>query len=77
MAALVSPYLARLRDPAALRRGLAAGVAWGLALTAGLTALAAWQCGGVCIDEVMWLGGASTATGMLAIGPIAAFGRAG
>ena len=78
MAAVVQAHtmVARLREPAVLRRALAAGVAWGAALTIGLTTLAAWQCGGViCIDEALWLAGVSSATGVLAIGPVAAFAR--
>jgi hypothetical protein len=71
------PLLMRLREPAGLRRGVAAGAAWGVTLTIALTALTAWQCGGICIDDAIWLGGVSTATGLLAIGPIAAFGRRG
>jgi hypothetical protein len=78
MVAVVHPQtvLTKLRQPAALKRALIAGAAWGVMLTIALTALAAWQCGGViCIDEAVWLGGISTATGILTIGPIAAFGR--
>jgi hypothetical protein len=66
----------QLGDPAALLRGLIAGSAWGASLALGLTALAAWQCGGaICIDEALWLSGVSTATGIVAIGPIAVFAR--
>lgn len=66
----------RLFRPAALKRALIAGAAWGATLTVALTALAAWQCGAfICIDEVAWLGGVSAATGIVAIGPIAALGR--
>ncbi len=77
MIALTHPtaFLARLRDPRTLRRASIAGAAWGAALTVGLTALSAWQCGGVCIDEAVWFAGVSVTTGILAIGPIAAFGR--
>jgi hypothetical protein len=78
MIALAHPqtFFVRLRQSAALKRTLIAGAAWGMALTVALTVLAAWQCGGViCVDEAMWLGSISTATGILAIGPIAALGR--
>ncbi|HWM46658.1 MAG TPA: hypothetical protein VNR11_07065 [Xanthobacteraceae bacterium] len=72
---LLRSLLARLREPAALRRGVMAGAAWGIALAAGLTALSAWQCGGICLDETAWLGITSVGTGILAIGPVAALGR--
>ena len=73
--ALPHVVLTRLRQPVALRRGLIAGAIWGVSFTIGLTGLAAWQCGGaICIDEALWLAGVSTATGILAIGPVAAFG---
>ena len=69
--------LTRLREPNALRRALIFGAAWGMALTIALTGLVITECGGVvCADEAMWLGGISTATGIVAIGPIAALGRA-
>jgi hypothetical protein len=73
---LPQPLRARLRTPAALQRGLIAGAVWGISLTLALTAIDAWQCGGViCIDAAVRLAGISVATGILAIGPIAAFGR--
>jgi hypothetical protein len=78
MAAFVHPQamVARLREPVVLRRALAAGIAWGAALTIGLTALAAWQCSGViCIDEALWLAGVSSTTGVVAMAPVAAFAR--
>ena len=75
-AAVPNALLARLRAPGTLQRGLLAGVAWGISLTVALTAIAAWQCGGViCIDEALRLAGVSIATGVFAIGPIAAFGQ--
>ncbi len=61
--------------PLSFRRAIYAGVAWGLALTAGLTAISAWQCGGICIDETLWLATLSIPAGILTIGPIAALGR--
>jgi hypothetical protein len=62
--------IARLREAATLRRGLITGGAWGVSLTAALTPLSAWQCGGICIDETVWLASVSTATGILTIGPL-------
>jgi len=72
---LLRALLTRLREPAAVRRGVIAGAAWGVALAAGLIALSAWQCGGICLDEAAWLGITSVGTGILAIGPIVAIGR--
>jgi len=56
-------------------RGLIAGTAWGLALTAGLAAMTAWSCGGICLPEVAVNAGLSLAAGILGIGPVAAYGR--
>jgi hypothetical protein len=55
-------------------RGLAAGSAWALALTIGLAAATAWQCGGICLPEVFDNALLSLAAGLLGIGPVAAFG---
>jgi hypothetical protein len=57
------------------RRGLIAGLAWGAALTLGLTAMTALSCGGVCLPEVAVNAGLSLIAGLLGIGPIAAYGR--
>jgi hypothetical protein len=75
MFALAVSFGTRLRDPSAVLRGLLAGVTWGLTLTAALTLLTAWQWGGVCIDETLWIATLSVPAGILAIGPIALFGR--
>jgi hypothetical protein len=58
-------------------RGVAAGMVWGLTLTAGLAAMTAWQCGGLCLPEVAVNSVLSVAGGILGIGPIAAYGRRG
>ena len=58
-----------------VRRALAAGGAWGLILAAGLTAMSAWQCGGVCLEDVAFISATSIAAGILGIGPVVAFGR--
>ena len=58
-----------------LWRGVAAGTIWGLTLTAGLAAMTAWQCGGLCLPEVAVNTVLSVAGGILGIGPIAAYGR--
>ncbi len=57
-----------------LHRGLIAGSLWGLATAAGLTALEAARCGGVCVDQALAVTGLSLALGLLGIGPVAALG---
>jgi Mg/Co/Ni transporter MgtE len=65
----------RLRlAPNEARRGLIAGSAWGLVLAAGFAAMSAWECGGICLPEVALTTAVSVLTGVLAIGPVAAFG---
>jgi hypothetical protein len=56
-------------------RALAAGMAFGVVLTAGFTAMAAWQCGGVCLPEVVDNAVLSLAAGIFGLGPVAAYGR--
>ena len=56
-------------------RALAAGTAIGVVLTAGFTAMAAWQCGSVCLPEVVDNAVLSLAAGIVGIGPVAAYGR--
>ncbi|MBX9841097.1 MAG: hypothetical protein K2Z80_04735 [Xanthobacteraceae bacterium] len=55
-------------------RALAAGLTFGAVLTAGFTAMAAWQCGGVCLPEVVDNAVLSFAAGILGLGPVAAYG---
>jgi hypothetical protein len=43
-------------------------------MTAGLTAMAAVQCGGVCLPEIAINGALSLAAGIAGIGPVAAYG---
>ena len=56
-------------------RALAAGLAFGVVLTTGFAAMAAWQCGGVCLPEVIDNAMLSFAAGILGLGPVAAYGR--
>ena len=56
-------------------RAVAVGTAWGLVLTAGLAAMTAWQCGGLCVPEVVENAALSIAGGILTLGPLAAYGR--
>lgn len=57
-----------------LLRALVAGVAFGVIITAGFTALAAWECGGVCLPEVAGNAVLSFAAGIVGLGPVAAYG---
>ena len=65
--------LAALRiDRKAMLRGLIAGGTWGIALSAGLTALTLWRCGVVCLDDVAFGTLLCVTTGLATIGPFAA-----
>jgi hypothetical protein len=55
-------------------RGLAAGAAWAMLLTAGLSATSAWEYGGICVPEIFVTASLSLIGGILAIGPLAAYG---
>jgi hypothetical protein len=57
-----------------LLRALAAGTAFAVVLTAGFTAMAAWQCGGVCLPELVDNAMLSFAAGIFGLGPVAAYG---
>ena len=56
-------------------RALAMGSAWGLVLTAGLTAMSAWACGMPDVADIATTGAVSLATGIVAIGPLALLAR--
>ena len=58
----------------ALRRGLIAGSAWGIAMGAILIALGAWNCGVICITDAALTTATAMAAGICTIGPLAAFG---
>ncbi len=57
-----------------LVRALAAGSAWGLAVTAGFTAMALHNCGMICPDDVAVTAATSVGIGVLTIGPLALIG---
>jgi hypothetical protein len=57
-----------------LRRGLAAGTAWGIAFGFGLAAFKFWQCGIVCPDHAAVTTAIAVIAGNFTIGPLAAFG---
>lgn len=69
-----APLFARL-DARGVRRGLAAGAAWGLFVGAGLIAIKAQRCGVICFDDAALTLLASIALGLVSIGPLAALGR--
>lgn len=60
-----------------MTRSLIGGVAWGAALTAGLTGLSFAQCGGACIDTTATTAAVSIATGIVAMGALTALARNG
>ena len=62
-------------DRAVVLRGLVAGTAWGLALSAGFVGIALTQCGLPCPDDVAFTTLVSVATGIVTIGPLAAFAK--
>jgi hypothetical protein len=64
----------RLDRPSALRM-IAAGSAWGLAMTAGFFGLALWNCAAICPEDVAVIAATSVAAGTVTIGPLAAFGK--
>ena len=55
-------------------RALAAGLAFSVILTAGFTALGAFECGGICLLEVADNAMLSFAAGIFGLGPVAAYG---
>src|SRR5262245_19975792 len=62
------------REPGAVRRGLLAGTAWGIATGLTVTAAGAWECGGICLPDAALTLAISVTAGLGTIGPLAAFG---
>lgn len=62
-------------DRAVLMRGLLAGTAWGIVMSAGFFGLALVQCGVPCPDDVAITTLICVATGIVALGPLAAFAK--
>jgi hypothetical protein len=56
-------------------RMLMAGTAWGVAVSAGLAGMTFWNCGMICQDDLIKTTAVSVAAGILAIGPLAAYGQ--
>jgi hypothetical protein len=61
-------------QPAAARRGLVAGSAWGLFMGALLTASSAWSCGIICVADAALTTVFSIAAGVCTMGPLVTFG---
>jgi hypothetical protein len=59
---------------AAVTRIVLAGSVWGLALSAGFFAIAVAQCGLPCPDDIAVTTAVCIGTGILTVGPVAAFG---
>jgi hypothetical protein len=55
-------------------RMLTAGTAWGLAMSAGIAGMTFWNHSMVCPDDIVVTTVLSIVAGILAIGPIAAYG---
>ena len=60
--------------PRALQRSLAAGTTWGIVMGLIVTAVGAWECGGVCLTDAAVSTALSVVAGIGTIGPLAAFG---
>lgn len=73
--AAIAARLGLRLDRGALVRMVAAGSAWGLVVSLGLTAARAWSCGTVCLDAAAFDAVATAALGIVTVGPIAALGR--
>ena len=59
----------------ALLRACAAGTIWGVAVSAALLALSFYQCGSICLGQIVDTTALSVLTGMLTIGPLALLQR--
>jgi hypothetical protein len=60
-------------DCRGLIRMIVAGTAWGLTLSTGFFIVALWQCGLPCLDDFAAVTTVCIGTGILTIGPLAAF----
>jgi TM2 domain-containing membrane protein YozV len=74
--AAIVPTIARIGEcPGALRRGIVAGICWGLTVGLGLPLLALLDRGVVCLSDVAVTTVVSVVAGILTIGPLAVFRR--
>jgi hypothetical protein len=58
-----------------MQRMLFAGTAWGAAMSAGIAGMTFWSCDIICMEHVAMTAAISVSAGILAIGPVAAYGR--
>ena len=65
--------LALRRNGARMTRMMVAGTIWGLTLSAGFFLNALYKCGIPCPDDIAAVTAACVVTGILTIGPLAAF----
>jgi hypothetical protein len=63
---------ARRLPPGAIKRGVIAGLSWGLAVGVALPALGFIACGTICLSDVAITTGLSVAAGLATFGPFAA-----
>lgn len=73
--AITTLRLGEMIPAGALRRGIFAGAAWGLTVGLGLSVLSFLDCGVICLSDVAITIALAVAAGILAIGPLAGFGR--
>ena len=62
-------------DRATLLRGVAAGSVWGVVVSGALLSLSFYQCGTICLNQIVDTTALSMLAGIVAIGPIAMFKR--
>lgn len=62
-------------DRATILRGAKAGAAWGVTIAGALLGISFYQCGTICLGQVIDTTALSLASGMMTIGPLALFGR--
>jgi hypothetical protein len=62
--------------PGAIKRALLAGSGWGIVMGLGLPALTFLDCGMICLSDIALTTAMAVPAGIVAIGPIAALGRA-
>jgi hypothetical protein len=62
-------------DRAAIVRGIAGGGVWGMFVASALLGISFYQCGSICVGQIVETTTLAVASGVVAIGPLAAFKR--